>query len=311
MRIIIADTLCKKSGWLHVLLAALISCLCVQASWAVQPVKVVIDAGHGGKDSGAIGPAGHYEKNAVLAIAYQLQNELSRFEGISAQLLRADDQFIELEQRSKLAAQMGADVLLSIHADAHPDEQLTGAAVFVLSSEEAPKQVTKLLQEEPAAMGDQSVALLLADLQVQGNFEQSRQLASAVFKSLSSVTPMSRAAVEPAQFAVLKHPTPLSLLIETGFMSNADEEQRLIDPEHQQALAAAIAKGVDQFLRAHPPAHSAYADQTTRVRYRVKSGDTLTSIAKRWQLSVAQLKRQNGLSGDTIHVGQILEIAPQ
>lgn len=235
-----------------------------------RDVVVAIDAGHGGKDPGAIGPTGVYEKTVVLAIARRLKTLIDAQPGMRAVLTREGDYYLPLRERMTLARKQRADLFVSIHADAYRDRRVTGSSVYVLSDRGASSEAARWLAERENAADlvggvsldnkDPLVKSVLLDLSQTGTIQASTSAADAVLSSLRRVGEIKRERVQSAGFAVLKSPDVPSVLIETAFISNPKEEKRLADPRHQQKLAEAILAGVRDFFRDNAPVGTLLAE---------------------------------------------------
>lgn len=220
------------------------------------PVVVVIDPGHGGRDPGAIGPAGTFEKDVVLTISQQIQKALEEIPGIEGVLTRDNDTYIGLRERTQVARRRNASLFVSIHADAAPRTSAQGGSVYVLSQRGASSETARwLASSESQAITKEDVAFLnntqdqttrqtLLDLSMGQSIGQSLQLGEEVLKALGDINELHKPAVERANFAVLRSPDIPSLLVETGFISNPEEEQRLNDPNFQAQLAQQIASAI-------------------------------------------------------------------
>ncbi len=227
-------------------------------------IVVAIDAGHGGEDPGAIGPGNAYEKRVVLAISKALAARVNREPGYRAILVRTGDYFIPLTQRPAIARRAGADVMISVHADAFDEEAAYGASVYALSQRGATSETAKYLadRENRADLIGGSVALnnkdpmlaeVILDLSMTATLNHSLQLGDQVLRSVAGICPLHNRRVEQAGFVVLKSPDMPSILVETGFISNPDEARKLRDPAHQGRLASAIFAGVKRHFERHPP----------------------------------------------------------
>ena len=194
---------------------------------AARPIIIAIDAGHGGKDTGAIGYNGAFEKDVVYAIARKLESLVRAQPGMRALMVRRGDTFIELGRRAEIARQAGADLFISIHADAHADDAASGSSVFIRSvrRQEAQGEAKDTLRASGRAAG-----------QILGELRKRQRL--------------HYAHVQQARFAVLKSPDVPSMLIETGFVSNPEEERRLASPAYQAKVARSIFDGVRAYFRA-------------------------------------------------------------
>lgn len=291
---------------------------------------VAIDAGHGGEDPGARGPSGVYEKKVVLAIAKKLYALMKKEPGIKPVLVRDSDYYVPLAERRKIASDRHqADVFISIHADAFTNPKAHGASVFAISSRGATSAQARFLAEMAndsdriagvyeEEKDNNGLLSVLAEMTMHGSMTHSLILGRQVLEEMSSVTKLhgGRKKVEQAGFAVLKEPRMVSILVETGFISNRDEEKNLNSSRHQEKLAKAILRGVNKYFETHPKPGSWYAARRNGnapsggagSHYRIQSGDTLSSIARRYSVTEVDLRRANGLSSDRIQVGKELRI---
>lgn len=227
-------------------------------------ITVAIDPGHGGEDPGAIGPMGTMEKDVVLAIAMRLRERLATEPNLRILMTRDSDYFVSLGARVSKARAVSADLFVSIHADAFVTPQARGSSVFVLSERGASSVGARWLANQEnrsdqiggvdARRGDREVASVLIDLSTTAQIQHSRKLGTAVLGELGAVGDLHKAGVEQAGFAVLRAPDIPSILVETAFISNPDEERKLADPEYQQRLADALHKGIREYFRRNPPA---------------------------------------------------------
>lgn len=229
-------------------------------------VIVAIDAGHGGEDPGAIGRNGTHEKNVTLAIARELQSQLNEEPGITAVLTRTGDYFIPLQERRRIARyQHKADIFISIHADAAENRAARGASVFALSLKgagSATSRFARMLAEREnrsdliggvAIQNDDDILRnVLADMVVAGSLEHSLHMGRNILSNLDNVGRLHSPRVEQAGFAVLKEPGMVSLLVETGFISNPDEENNLTSKSYQRELARAVFEGVRRYCLQYP-----------------------------------------------------------
>lgn len=229
-----------------------------------RDVIIAIDAGHGGRDPGAIGRNNTYEKNVVLAIAIRLHNQLVAVPGIRPVLIRDSDVFIELRERIDRARRAKADMFVSIHADAIEREGASGSSVYALSldgaSSEAAAWLAKRENEAAALHGNVSLGELEDGLAqtllnlTQGNtMERSLEVGYDVLAELAKIGSVHKPNVEQAAFAVLKSPDIPSILVETAFISNRNEEKKLNSPEYQERLATAIGQGLYNYLLRRAP----------------------------------------------------------
>lgn len=234
-----------------------------QAPAATRWFTIALDPGHGGEDPGAIGPAGTYEKDVVLAIARQARDLLREHPGIRVFMTRDADFFVPLSVRVAKARAVSADLFVSIHADAFVQPQASGASVFVLSDSSASSMGARWLasRENRAdlvggtapASANREAASVLIDLSRTAQINQSRRLGTSVLGELRQVGKLHKVAVEQAGFAVLRAPDMPSILVETAFISNPDEERKLRDPTEQNRIAHALVRGVLAYVRRLPP----------------------------------------------------------
>lgn len=239
---------------------------------------VAIDPGHGGHDPGAIGRGGTQEKEVVLAVAKKLKARINAAPGMRAVLTRSDDRYVDLRERTEIARRNNADLFISIHADANNRANLHGSSVYILSEHGASSEAARLLADSEnsyelrlgnvrLAGNSDKIASILLDLSQNATMDRSLSLAKRTLRELSSVSNPLRPQVESASFVVLKAPDIPSMLVETAFISNPAEEQRLRNPDYQHQLAEAIFKGVRSYQRAYHPtsrrsSYSADADTT-------------------------------------------------
>lgn len=286
-----------------------------------RDIIIAIDAGHGGEDPGSIGPGKRYEKRVTLAIAKELAALINAQRGLKAVMIRTGDYFVNLNRRSELARKHGADLLLSIHADAYSTPQPRGASVWVLSRKRANTEIGRWLEQTEKhsellggaaeviqdSGNEKYVARALLDMSMDHSLVESHDVAKRIVKEMGRVTKMHKKTPVSASFAVLKSPDIPSLLIETGFISNPQEAKLLSSKSHQRKLAKAIFNGVNAYFKAKPPEGALYANKHKQTHV-VKKGESLSRLAKRYHTSVAQLKKTNKLKRDTLFVGQVLTI---
>jgi N-acetylmuramoyl-L-alanine amidase len=283
-----------------------------------RDVIIAIDAGHGGEDPGAIGKNRTREKDVVLAIARELKKSLDARPGVSAVLVRDGDYYVPHRDRFEFARKQRADLFVSIHADAFTRRDVAGSSVFVLSRKGASSEFARRLADNENSADlvggvtlsdkDDMLASVLLDLSQSATMQASRSVADSVFSALNGVGKTHRNQVEYANFMVLKSPDVPSILVETAFISNPSEEQRLRDPAWQRKMAQVIGDGVQDYFFLSPPPGTWIAANRQPVRHRVVSGDTLGDIANRYRVSLYSLRQANGLNGDTIRVGSQLVI---
>jgi N-acetylmuramoyl-L-alanine amidase len=283
-----------------------------------RDVVIAIDAGHGGEDPGAIGRHRTREKDVVLAIARELERSIDAMPGMEGVLIRTGDYYIPLRSRFEKARQHRADLFVSVHADAFKNRKVSGSSVFVLSRKGASSEFARRLaasENSSDLVGgvtlsdkDDMLASVLLDLSQSATMEASHAVAESVYSSLRTLGKTHKNQVERANFMVLKSPDVPSILVETAFISNPNEEKRLRDPAWQKKTAGVIARGIRDYFYLSPPPGTWIAANRQPVRYRVVRGDTLGEIANRYRVSLYSLRRANGLQSDTIRVGAELLI---
>lgn len=283
-----------------------------------RDVIIAIDAGHGGEDPGAIGPGGTLEKDVTLAIARRLAKLIEETAGMRALMIRDGDYYVGLRERARLAHEQRADIFLSIHADAFHDARVSGASVYTLSSHGATSEAAQWLAENENKADriggvasqdvDDELNRVLLELIQNGAIEHSRYAAEQMVAKLGALGPLHHGGIQQARFVVLKSPDVPSMLIETAFISNPQDEKRLRDPAHQQRIAQAIYDGVSAYFAQHPPPGTQLAASGRARQHLIHRGDTLIEIAKRYDVSVHALQAVNSLDSDRIRVGDILTI---
>lgn len=226
-------------------------------------VTVAIDPGHGGEDPGAVGRRGSYEKHVTLMIARRLKKQIDAQPGMRAVLTRDGDYFVPLHKRVTKARAVRADLFVSIHADAFVRPDARGSSVFVLSERGASSAAARWLakQENDADLiggvnigtQDGHLARTLLDLSQTATANDSMKVGQAVLSQLGDINTLHKAHVEHAGFAVLKAPDIPSILVETAFISNPEEERRLNDKGYQDKMANAIMKGLKTYFDDNPP----------------------------------------------------------
>ena len=226
-------------------------------------IVVAIDPGHGGEDPGAIGPSGLREKDVVLRIALQLRDRINTLPNMRAMLTRDSDFFVPLHERVRKAQRVQADLFVSIHADAFITPQARGASVFALSQNGASSAAARWManRENAAdAVGgvnskskDVAVLRALLDMSTTAQIRDSMKLGGEVLGQIGRVGKLHKASVEQAGFAVLKAPDIPSILVESAFISNPEEEAKLRDPDYQAQLVRALAVGIQRYFAKNPP----------------------------------------------------------
>ncbi|WP_350238624.1 N-acetylmuramoyl-L-alanine amidase AmiB [Pectobacterium colocasium] len=310
-----------------------------------ERVVVAIDAGHGGQDPGAIGPNGLREKNVTISIARKLQALLNSDPAFKGVLTRDGDYFISVMGRSDVARKQGANLLVSIHADAAPNRNAKGASVWVLSNRRANSEMANWLEQHEKqsellggagdllanSSADPYLSQAVLDLQFGHSQRVGYDVATKVLRELQRVGGLHKRRPEHASLGVLRSPDIPSLLVETGFISNVEEERLLGSNDYQEKLANAIYQGLRGYFQTHPmqslpkqesrPLQSAASDTATpsdnvsaakvtagSTRHTVARGETLSSIARRYGVSLAAMRDVNKLNKDIVWVGQRLNI---
>lgn len=298
-----------------------------------KPVKVVaqkqngkrdiiigIAAGHGGEDPGSIGAKGSYEKRVTLAISKKLQALINSEKGMHAVMIRSGDYYVHVNRRTEIARQKKVDFLVSIHADAFRTPQPSGASVWLVSNKRVETEMAKWLvnrEKSSELLGggggtikhtqDANLAFTLADLSKEHSLEVSRNIANSVIRQLKKITKLHKKHPQHASFAVLKASDIPSILVETGFISNYREEKNLNSKYHQQKLAKAVFKGLKNYFLDHPPRNTYYASIGYK-NHQVTSGESLSILAQRYNVSIGQIKVLNNLSSSVVKIGQTLKI---
>ena len=305
----------------------------VQATPVSRPFIIAIDAGHGGKDPGAIGKRGVREKNVTLAISKALYSYINSNKQFRGTLTRSRDVFVDLDRRSEIARLRKADLLISIHADSVASGSSTarGASVLVLSENIAVRENGKSLRNNKQkkliggagevmdqSVGNPYLATAILDMSSTNSRSEGNLLAQEILHQLSAFTHVRKSQPIKASLAVLKAPDIPSLLIETGYLSNRYEEIQLNQPNYQKQIAYRIYLGIKSYYEKYP-AQKLRSRQESYARTKnmtknggtaksvtVKKGESLGLIAKRYGTTIAQLKKLNSLKSDTVHVGQVL-----
>ncbi len=249
-------------------------------SSSMRPLVIAIDAGHGGQDPGAIGPGGTYEKHVVLSIARELARQVNATPGMRAHLVRDNDAYIELPQRARRARQARADMFISIHADAAHNRAAYGSSVYTLSLRGASSQQARWLADRENSadlvggvrLERDTLSSVLLDLAQSGHMKASQDAAQHVLTGLRAVGKTHKPNVEYANFAVLRNADMPAMLVETGFISNPEEERRLLDPAHQRRIAAAVVEGVTAFFTNQPPPGTLYAARAAAAAQAASGG---------------------------------------
>jgi N-acetylmuramoyl-L-alanine amidase len=287
-----------------------------------RDLVVAIDAGHGGEDPGAVGPNKTREKDVTLAISRKLARRIDAHPGLRAVLVRDGDYYIRLRERIAIARKHKADLFVSIHADAFHDRRVRGSSVFTLSAGGATSEAARWLAERENRADliggvdlkarDDILATVLLEMSQNATIELSGIAADKVLAQLRRLGEVHQQRIQKAGFAVLKSPDIPSMLVETAFISNPSEEQRLRDQRYQHQLAEAILAGIVEYFAEYPPPGTRFARASASGegprRHRIESGDTLSEIAQTYGVKLGSLRHANRLDGDRIRTGQVLII---
>lgn len=292
-----------------------------------RDIIVAISAGHGGEDPGSIGYDGRIkEKNVTLALSRALFNRLNAIPGYRPVMIREGDYYVELKKRPEIAREHRADLFVAIHADWYRNSRARGVTVYALSGDRADRENSARVAEKEngsdllGGVGgdlalrslDDDVALTLVSLQMAWSMEQSLLAGTRILESLDGITTIRRDKVQQASLQVLNSPDIPSILIETGYLTNPEEARKLNTSGFQDRMASAIAQGVMNYFYDAPPEGTLVAWQKANGivpgSYTVRRGDSLSVIAQRFGVSLADIKTANNLRSNTIHIGQELTI---
>lgn len=322
-----------------------------------REVVIAIDAGHGGHDPGAVGPKGTYEKHVTLAISERLMTLINKEPGFKAVMTRTSDYYIYPSKRPDVARNKQADLLVSIHADAVANRKAHGGSVWVLSLRRATTEVGRMLEQTEQhsellggvaevikdSANERYLAQTVLDLSMNHSMTTGFEVARQVLSEMSKVTHLHKKEPQAASLGVLKAPDIPSILVETGYISNPSEEQKLKSASHQQKLATAVFRALKRHFEQSPPADSWLAQRKGQAPGRsqntvqqtnssvsaapqvavrsdpidsivnprlhtVKRGESLSGLAKRYAVPMSVLRSYNKLSTDNIKIGQVLRI---
>lgn len=323
-----------------------------------REVVIAIDAGHGGHDPGAVGPKGTYEKHVTLAISERLMTLINNEPGFKAVMTRTSDYYIYPSKRPDVARNKQADLLVSIHADAVANRKAHGGSVWVLSLRRATTEVGRMLEQTEQhsellggvaevikdSANERYLAQTVLDLSMNHSMTTGFEVARQVLSEMSKVTHLHKKEPQAASLGVLKAPDIPSILVETGYISNPNEEQKLKSASHQQKLATAIFRALKGHFEQSPPADSWLAQrkgqapnrsQSSVIRsagsslpstqnvarvsepvesivnprlHTVKRGESLSGLAKQYAVPMSVLRSYNNLKTDNIKIGQVLRI---
>ncbi len=341
-----------------------------------RDIIIAIDAGHGGHDPGAVGPKGTYEKHITMAVAEKLAALLNKEPGFKAVQTRTGDYYIYPSKRPDVARSKQADLLISIHADAAENRKASGASVWVLSLKRATTEVGRMMEQTEQhsellggvaevikdSANERYLAQTVLDLSMNHSMTTGFEVAASVLQELDSVTKLHKKQPQAASLGVLKAPDIPSILVETGYISNHNEEQKLKTASHQQKLANAMFRALKKHFQQSPPADSALAQWRGKsnlqmpaesataqssgtsaslpasssptvsgprnntatvagpalptrsegsarlVTHKVKSGESLSMLARKYGVPMSRLRQINQLKSDNIRIGQTLRV---
>ena len=242
--------------------------------------------------------------------------------GMKAILTRSGDYFVNLNQRTELARKNKAHFLVSIHADSFSSPKPRGGSVFVLNTRRANTEIGRWVEKhekQSELLGgagdvlsknskDRNVSQTILDMQFQNSTEEGYKLAVNVLSEMGKVIKLHKSKPAHASLAVLKSPDIPSILIETGFMSNPTEEKQLFQRAHQDKIARAISRAITRYFKDNPPQGTLLAAKGQQQKHKVRSGESLSVIAKKYGTSMAKLKSANKLKSTSLAVGQVLII---
>ena len=320
-----------------------------------REIIVAIDAGHGGKDVGAQGFNGTQEKDVVFAIAKRLEGYVNAQPGLKALMIRNGDYFVKLHERVNIARAAKADLFVSIHADAFNDASAHGASVYTLAKKGASSEGARWLAESENASdknggavadaGDDMLNSVLLDLSQTAAKEANLNVGNRVLNNIQGVSHLHRQNLQKAGFVVLKSQEFPSILVETAFISNPDEEQRLNTTAYQDKMASALFRGIMAHFKQYAPSNTLFAqlskrggtqlakavntspasvnvpkpvaetsvpdkpvDVAAKSQHVINQGETLSGIAQQYGISMRALRIANGLEDGQVRVGQVLQI---
>jgi len=291
------------------------------SSTDLRDIIIAIDAGHGGRDPGATGPSGYNEKDVVLSIAKLLAKKFSMQEGISPFLIRDADNFVALTDRTRMALEAKADLYISLHADAFSDSRVSGATVYVLSEKGASDEKIQALTNREnssslfgcADCQDEDVISVLLDMAHETAIPASIKVSEYIIRELNGITKVRKKEPQEAPFRVLKSSGIPSILVELGYISNPDEERRLVDPLFQKIFADAIYFGVIEYFIDSPTVGTIFVSNPPSLirndkTHIISEGETLSEIAEFYKVGLSRLRIANNISSDLIYIGQVLVI---
>lgn len=286
-----------------------------------RDIIIAIDPGHGGEDPGSIGAKGNYEKKVTLAIAKKLAALIKKQPGLTPVMTRTGDYYVSVHGRTEKARQANADLLVSIHADAYTSPIPAGAAVWTLSPRRANSEIGKWLEKKEKhsellggaaeaiknTTTEKYLARTLLDMSMDHSMSQGYVVAKEILGELKGITKLHNRKPQSASFGVLKSPDIPSILVETGFISNHKEEKLLTNSWFQNKMANSIFKALNSYYKKNPPDGSKYAKYKD-LKHKVKRGESLSLVAKNYNVTVSKIKKANNLRSNNLKIGQVLSI---
>ena len=287
----------------------------------VRDIIVAIDAGHGGKDPGAVSSNNVLEKDITLLIAKELQRTLRDTEGYQAVLIRSDDSTVSLNDRYQNARKFGADAFVSIHADGFRLASVKGASVFIWSEESSSSVARNLSDKERKRIQAQIKNLKTYDFNedaardlypntYKNKIDQSKILGTKILDQLKRdpFTKIHKQNVEYADFRVLKSVDIPSVLVESGFITNPEDAKRLKTKAGRRMIARSIFLGIHNYFKETPVSGSILENYPNYLNYEIQKGDVLSEIAIRFGVTVNSINKINNLENKSIYPGQIIKI---
>lgn len=284
----------------------------------IRDIVVAIDAGHGGKYPGAVGPNNILEKDITLLIAKELQRTLDNTTGYRSVMIRAGDETIGLNDRYQNARKFGADIFISIHADGFRLSSVKGASVYIWSEKASSIAAENLSKKELASKIGKIAIDDFDEDKAREDFpniyklkiEGSKRLGNEILSELRKdpYTKLHKKNIEFADFRVLKSFDTPSVLIESGFMTNPDDAERLKGKPGRRMIARSIFLGLHNYFKNQPVADSVFEKDSKHVMYEIQKGDVLSEIAVRFGLSVETIEIENQLENKSIYPGQIIRL---
>ena len=287
----------------------------------IRDIVVAIDAGHGGKDPGAVSSNNFLEKDITLLIAKELQRTLRDTEGYEAVLIRNDDSTVSLNDRYQNARKFGADAFISIHADGFRLASVKGASVFIWSEESSSSVARNLSEKERKRIQAQIKNIKSYDFNEDAardlypntykkKVDQSKELGSKILDQLKRdpFTKIHKQNVEYADFRVLKSVDIPSVLVESGFITNPEDAKRLKTKAGRRMIARSIFLGIHNYFKEAPVSGTLLENYQNYLNYEIQKGDVLSEIAIRFGVTVDSINKTNNLENKSIFPGQIIRI---